>query len=301
MAKELADQFPQARALLDEVDDALGQKLSALMFEGPQDELTLTANAQPALMAASLAAVRVLEAGSRSRHWSRRELRRRPFAWRVFRSGGGGFVERHRYCKIVARPRQSHAGGGAGRGRGNGGPAWYRRRAGREIARQAADQAGGGAVCAVANDNGGGQIVMSGTVAAVNRAVEIAKDRGARRSILLPVSAPFHCCLMRPAAEVMAAALAKVEIKPPVAPVVTNVLADQVTDPADIRLLLIAQTTATVRWRESIIFMAGKGVTAFIECGAGKVLAGLVKRISASASAISIGAPEDIGQYRTLG
>lgn len=301
MAKGLADQFPQARALLDEVDDALGQKLSALMFDGPQEELTLTANAQPALMAASLAAVRVLEqeagldigrdasfvAGHSLGEYSA-----------LAAAGSLSVIDTAKLLRIRGKAMQAAAPVGAGAMAALLG---VDVELGREIAREAADQAGAGAVCAVANDNGGGQIVMSGTVAAVNRAVEIAKDRGARRSILLPVSAPFHCCLMRPAAEVMAAALAKVEIKPPVAPVVTNVLADQVTDPADIRLLLIAQTTATVRWRESIVFMTGKGVTAFIECGAGKVLAGLVKRISASASAISIGAPEDIGQYRTLG
>jgi [acyl-carrier-protein] S-malonyltransferase len=172
--------------------------------------------------------------------------------------------------------------------------------AGREIARQAAEEAGAGAVCAVANDNGGGQIVVSGTVAAVNRAIEIAKAKGARRSVLLPVSAPFHCSLMQPAADAMAAALAASAIRPPLVPLVCNVLAAPVTDPDDIRRLLVAQTTGAVRWRESLLFMAEKGVTVFIECGAGKVLSGLVKRVCPTASGISIGMPDDIPLYQAL-
>jgi [acyl-carrier-protein] S-malonyltransferase len=168
-----------------------------------------------------------------------------------------------------------------------------------DIARRAAEEAGG--VCAVANDNGGGQVVVSGATAAVNRAIDLAKAAGARRSVLLPVSAPFHCSLMQPAAEAMAAALETVEIRPPTAPLVANVLAAEVTDPAAIRRLLVAQATAPVRWRESLIFMADKGVTVFIECGAGKVLAGLVKRVCPAASGISIGTPEDIPLYKALG
>jgi [acyl-carrier-protein] S-malonyltransferase len=170
--------------------------------------------------------------------------------------------------------------------------------AARDVARRAAAEAGG--VCAVANDNGGGQVVVSGATAAVNRAIEIAKEMGARRSVLLPVSAPFHCALMQPAAEAMAEALGKVELLPPSPPLVANVRAAEVSDPAEIRQLLVAQTTAPVRWRESMIFMAEKGVTTFIECGAGKVLSGLVKRVAPAASGISIGTPEDIPLYQAL-
>ena len=156
-----------------------------------------------------------------------------------------------------------------------------------------------GAICQAANDNGGDQVVISGTKSAVEKAMELAKAAGAKRALLLPVSAPFHCALMQPAAQAMAAALAEVEIKAPRAPLVANVLASPITDPADIRRRLVEQVTGTVRWRESIAFMAAQGVTAFYEIGAGKVLSGLVKRISESASAISVGTPADIAAFKT--
>ncbi len=166
------------------------------------------------------------------------------------------------------------------------------------VAKQAMDEVGKGEVCQVANDNGGGQIVVSGSSAAVSRAIEIAKAKGARRSILLPVSAPFHCSLMQPAAEAMAAALAFVKIKTPCVPLVANVLARPVTDAEDIRRLLVAQVTGAVRWRESLLFMAERGVSVFVECGAGKVLSGLVKRICETASGLPVGAPADIALYK---
>jgi [acyl-carrier-protein] S-malonyltransferase len=169
--------------------------------------------------------------------------------------------------------------------------------AAREIAAEA--EASGAGVCQVANDNGGGQVVVSGAAAAVARAIEIAKARGVKRAIPLPVSAPFHCSLMQPAAEAMADALANFEIKAPEVPLVANVLAAPVSDPAEIRDLLVRQVTATVRWRESMSYMAGQGVTLFVECGAGKVLSGLVKRIAENATGLPVGTPGDIDLYKT--
>jgi [acyl-carrier-protein] S-malonyltransferase len=299
MAKALADQFPQARALLDQVDEALGQKLSTLMFEGPQDELTLTANAQPALMAASLAAIRVLEAEAGldiARDASFVAGHSLGEYSALAAAGSFSVAEAAKLLRLRGKAMQAAAPVGAGAMAALLG---IDVEAAHDIARRAAEEAGG--VCAVANDNGGGQVVVSGATAAVNRAIDLAKAAGARRSVLLPVSAPFHCSLMQPAAEAMAAALETVEIRPPTAPLVANVLAAEVTDPAAIRRLLVAQATAPVRWRESLIFMADKGVTVFIECGAGKVLAGLVKRVCPAASGISIGTPEDIPLYKALG
>ena len=298
MAKALADRFPQARALLDEVDAALGQKLSALMFEGPQDELTLTANAQPALMAASLAAVRVLEAEAGldlARDASFVAGHSLGEYSALAAAGALSVAETARLLRLRGKAMQAAVPVGAGAMAALLG---IDVEAARDVARRAAAEAGG--VCAVANDNGGGQVVVSGATAAVNRAIEIAKEMGARRSVLLPVSAPFHCALMQPAAEAMAEALGKVELLPPSPPLVANVCAAEVSDPAEIRQLLVAQTTAPVRWRESMIFMAEKGVTTFIECGAGKVLSGLVKRVAPAASGISIGTPEDIPLYQAL-
>ncbi len=298
MAKALADQFPQARAVLDEVDEALGQKLSTLMFEGPQDELTLTANAQPALMAASLAAIRVLEAEAGldiARDASFVAGHSLGEYSALAAANSLSVAETARLLRIRGKAMQAAAPVGSGAMAALLG---IDLDAGQDIARRAAAEAGG--VCAVANDNGGGQVVVSGTVAAVNRAIEIAKGAGARRSVLLPVSAPFHCSLMQPAADAIAAALATVEIRTPSAPLVANVVAAAVSDPEEIRRLLVAQATSTVRWRESMIFMASQGVTTFIEVGAGKVLAGLAKRVCTAASGISIGAPEDICLYRAL-
>jgi [acyl-carrier-protein] S-malonyltransferase len=300
MGMALAERFPEARALLDEVDQALGQKLSTLMFEGPQDELTLTANAQPALMAASLAAIRVLEAEAgldvaRDASFIAGHSLGEYSALAAARSLS--VADTARLLRLRGKAMQAAAPVGSGAMAALLG---VDLETGGEIARQAAEEEGAGAVCAVANDNGGGQIVVSGTVAAVDRAIQIARARGARRSVRLPVSAPFHCGLMQPAADAMAAALATIEIRAPVVPLVANVLAAPVTAPDDIRRLLVRQATAAVRWRESLVFMSERGVTVFIECGAGKVLSGLVKRVCPAASGVSIGTPEDVRLYQAL-
>ncbi|PNG24517.1 ACP S-malonyltransferase [Methylocella silvestris] len=300
MAKALAERFPQARALLDEVDDALGQRLSDLMFEGPLDELTLTANAQPALMAASLAAIRVLEAEAGL------DLKRDAAfvaghslgEYSALAAAGSiSVADAARLLRLRGEAMQAAAPVGVGAMAALLG---VEADAAQEIASQAAAESGADVVCEVANDNGGGQTVVSGSTEAVNRAIDIAKSKGARRAILLPVSAPFHCALMQPAAKVMSAALADVAIAPPVAPLVANVLAAPVSDPEEIRRLLVAQVTGAVRWRESLLFMAGAGVGLFVECGAGKVLSGLIKRVCAGAIGISVGTPEDVAAYRAL-
>jgi [acyl-carrier-protein] S-malonyltransferase len=298
MGKALAETFPQARATLAEVDEALGQNLSSLMFEGPQAELTLTANAQPALLAASLAVVRVLEAeaGLNLANDASFVAGHSLGEYSALAAAGSlGIGEAARLLRLRGLAMQAAVPVGVG---AMGALLGLDCDRAQEIAKQAALETGDGAICEVANDNGGGQVVVSGSAGAVNRAVEIAKEQGARRSILLPVSAPFHCSLMRPAAEAMAAALASAAIKPPCVPLVSNVLAAPVTNPDEIRRLLVAQVTGMVRWRESIAFIANAGITLFIECGAGKVLSGLGKRIATSAHNISIGVPGDIERYR---
>jgi [acyl-carrier-protein] S-malonyltransferase len=300
MGKALAETFSHARAVLAEVDDALGQKLSLLMFEGPQAELTLTANAQPALLAVSLAAVRVLEAEaglnlSRDVSFVAGHSLGEYSALAAAGSFGVGAAARLLRVRGLAMQEAVPVGAGAmaallGLDYG----------AALAIAKQAADETGGGAICEVANDNGGGQIVVSGSSGAVHRAIELAKARGARRSSLLPVSAPFHCALMQPAAETMAAALGEAAIKPPCVPLISNVLAAPVTEPEEIRKLLVAQVTSAVRWRESMTFMARRGISLFVECGAGNVLAGLVKRINSAARGVSIGIPADVDLYRAM-
>jgi len=301
MGKALAETFPQARAVLAEVDDALGQKLSLLMFEGPQDELTLTANAQPALLAASLAAIRVLEseAGLDLARDASFVAGHSLGEYSALAAAGSLSVgEAAKLLRVRGLAMQQAVPVGAGAMAALLGLDYD---AALAIAKQAAAETGGGAICEVANDNGGGQVVVSGSRDAVHRAIEIAKEKGARRSVLLPVSAPFHCALMQPAAEAMAAALGRAAIKPPCVPLISNVLAAPVTEPDEIRKLLVAQVTGRVRWRESMVFMAGKGISLFVECGAGKVLSGLVKRIADTARGVSIGIPADIDLYRALG
>ena len=301
MGKALAETFPQARAVLAEVDDALGQKLSLLMFEGPQDELTLTANAQPALLAASLAAIRVLEAEAGldlARDASFVAGHSLGEYSALAAAGSLSVGEAAKLLRVRGLAMQQAVPVGAGAMAALLGLDYD---AALAIAKQAAAETGSGAICEVANDNGGGQVVVSGSRDAVHRAIEIAKEKGARRSVLLPVSAPFHCALMQPAAEAMAAALDLAAIKPPCVPLISNVLAAPVTEPDEIRKLLVAQVTGRVRWRESMVFMAGKGISLFVECGAGKVLSGLVKRIADTARGVSIGIPADIDLYRALG
>jgi len=300
MGKDLADAYPQARAVLAEVDESLGQNLSRLMFEGPQVELTLTANAQPALLAVSLAAVRVLEAEAglnlaRDAGFVAGHSLGEYSA--LAAAGSLNIGEAARLLRVRGLAMQEAVPVGAGAMAALLG---LDCEAARAIANQAALEAGSGAICEVANDNGGGQIVVSGSAGAVHRAIEIAKEQGARRSVLLPVSAPFHCALMQPAAEAMAAALATADIRRPSVPLVANVLAAPVSDPEEIRKLLVAQVTGVVRWRESMAFMASRGISLFVECGAGKVLSGLVKRIASPATGISIGVPAEIDLYRAM-
>ena len=291
MGAELARQFPVAKAVFDEVDAALGQKLSGIMWDGPKDTLTLTANAQPALMAHALAVMRVLEA--------ERGLKLADKVKYVAGHSLGEYaaLAAARTFTIADTARLLRTRGEAMQKAvpvGEGAMAALLG-AGLDVARKVAADAAQGAVCDVANDNEPTQVVLSGHKTAIDRVIaETAKKHGVRRALPLPVSAPFHCSLMKPAADVMAEALAKVAMKAPVVPVVCNVLAAPITDPVDIRRRLVEQVTGTVRWRECVERMTADGVTTFIEIGAGKVLAGLVKRISKDAQAASVGAPADI-------
>jgi len=293
MGRALAEAFPQARAVFAEVDEALGQDLSALMFEGPEAELTLTANAQPALMATSMAVLRVLEAEAGL------DLKR-DAAFVAGHSlgeysalcaaGSLGLADTARLLRIRGNAMQTAVPAGRGA---------MAALLGVELAaaQAIAEEAAQGEICQVANDNGGGQVVLSGDKAAVERAVEIAKGRGVRRAVMLAVSAPFHCALMQPAAEAMAAALADVTVRAPVVPLVANVAAMPIVQPEAIVPSLVAQVTQTVRWRECVAFMASEGVTTFCELGSGKVLTGLVKRIAEGAEGVAIGTPEDIAAF----
>jgi [acyl-carrier-protein] S-malonyltransferase len=300
MGKALTAAFPQARAVLAEVDAALQQDLSGLMFEGPQDELTLTANAQPALMAVSLAALRVLEAeagldlGRDAAFVAGHSLGEYSA---LAAAGSLSVATTARLLRIRGAAMQEAVPVGKGAMAALLGIDCD---AGAAIADEATRESGADEICEVANDNGGGQVVVSGSTAAVRRAIEIAKARGAKRSVLLPVSAPFHCALMQPAAEAMAAALADVAIARPCVPLVANVVAAPVTEPEEIRRLLVRQVTSAVRWRESMAFMASGGISLFVECGAGKVLSGLVKRIAELATGLPVGTPADIDVYKGL-
>ena len=293
MGRDLATAFAAAREVFEEVDDALKQKLSKLMFEGPESDLTLTANAQPALMAVSIAALRVLEreakvelpkvaayvaghslgeysalaaAGALGLPDAARLLRRRGEAMQKAVPVGEGAM-----AALLGLDADKAA----------------------EVAREAAQ----GQVCDVANDNAPGQVVVSGAKAAVERAVEIAKTKGGKRAIMLPVSAPFHCALMKPAAEEMEEALAGVTIAPPRIPLVANVTAQAVSDPESIRKLLVQQVTGLVRWRESVLFLKQQGVATLVEAGAGKVLTGLVRRIDPELAGVSIQTPADVEAF----
>jgi [acyl-carrier-protein] S-malonyltransferase len=294
MGRALAESFAPARAVFEEVDTALGEKLSDKIWSGPAETLTLTENAQPALMAVSLAALHVLEqeagvdvkrdvafvAGHSLGEYSALA------AARALSIGDAA-----RLLRIRGRAMQKAVPVGAGA---------MAALIGLELdeAKAIAADASTAGVCATANDNGGGQVVLSGDKTAVERAVEVAKARGVKRAMLLPVSAPFHCPLMQPAADVMAEALSKVSVSPPLVPVVANVLARPIREPADIVRCLVEQVTGTVRWQESVRFMAQAGVTSFYEIGAGRVLSGLIKRIADAASASAIGVPEDVARFK---
>ena len=295
MGKALAATFPVARSLFDEVDEALCQPLSTLMFEGPDAELTLTANAQPALMAVSLAVVAVLrtEAGldlSRDAAFVAGHSLGEYSA--LAAAGAIPLAATARLLRLrgAAMQRAVKVGEGAMAALVGVDP--------ETAAAIAAAASEGGSICQVANDNGGGQVVVSGEQGAVARAMAIAKARGVKRAIPLPVSAPFHCAMMRPAADAMAEALAETAIAPPCVPLVANVTAEPVSEPALIRALLIEQVTATVRWRESVTLMVERGVTTFVECGAGRVLTGLVKRIVDGVGGVSVGTPADVDLFK---
>ncbi|MEA2955283.1 MAG: [acyl-carrier-protein] S-malonyltransferase, partial [Alphaproteobacteria bacterium] len=295
MGRGLADAFPAARLVFEEVDEALGEALTKVIWEGPAETLTLTENAQPALMAVSLAAMRVLEteAGVDLARDARFVAGHSLGEYSALAAAGAlGIGDTARLLRIRGRAMQKAVPVGTGAMAALLGLDF-------EQAVTVAGEAAQDQVCQAANDNGGGQVVVSGDRAAVERAVEIAKGKGARRAMMLPVSAPFHCSLMQPAADAMAAALAGVTVKSPVVPVVVNVLAKPIRDPADIVGALVAQVTGTVRWRDSISFMADAGVTRFCEVGAGKVLSGLVKRIAEGAIGVSVGTPDDVAAFKT--
>jgi len=294
MGKGLAEAFTPARRVFEEVDAALGDRLSDIIWNGSPETLTLTENAQPALMAVSLAAMRVLEEEAGI------DLKR-DAAFVAGHSLGEysalaaaralSIADAARLLRIRGRAMQKAVAVGAGAM-----AALIGLELG-EVKAIAAEVASVG-VCAAANDNGGGQVVLSGEKPAVERAVEVAKVRGAKRAVMLPVSAPFHCALMQPAADAMAEALSTIPVKPPLVALVANVLARPISEPTDIVRCLVEQVTATVRWRESILFMVQAGVTTFYEIGAGKVLTGLIKRITDAATAASIGTPEDIARFK---
>ena len=299
MGKALADAFPAARDVFARVDAALGQQLSRLAFEGPEAELTLTANAQPALMATSLAALAALEseaglvvardaafvAGHSLGEYSA-----------LCAAGALTIEEAARLLRVRGEAMQKAVPVGEGAMAAILGLDFAEVSG---VARQAASEIDPtGAVCEAANDNGGGQVVISGTRAAVERAMTLAKLKGAKRALPLPVSAPFHCALMRPAAEAMAQALQDAPLRVARPPLVANFSASPLTDPAAIRQSLVAQITGTVRWRESVLYMAGQGVGRFVEVGAGKVLSGLLRRILDGASALAVGAPADVEAYQ---
>jgi [acyl-carrier-protein] S-malonyltransferase len=290
MGKALAEQFPAARAVFDEVDAALGEKLTTIIWDGPAETLQLTQNAQPALMAMSLATLRVLETeagfdiGRDAKFVAGHSLGEYSA---LAAAGALSISDTARLLRTRGVAMQKAVPVGVGAMAALLGLDF-------ETAVTVAEEAAQGDVCQAANDNGGGQVVVSGDKVAVDRALEIAKTKGAKRAMLLPVSAPFHCRLMQPAADAMAQALADVTIKAPRVPLVSNVLASAITDPDDIRKRLVEQVTGTVRWRESVAYMAANGVTHFFEIGAGKVLSGLVKRIAEGAIGVAVGGPNDI-------
>ncbi|MFA8385540.1 MAG: ACP S-malonyltransferase [Pelagibaca sp.] len=288
MGRDLADAYPAARAVFEEVDEALGEKLSALIWEGEIETLTLTANAQPALMATSLAAMRALEAEGVSVTSASYVAGHSLGEYSALTAAGALSVsDAARLLRARGTAMQDAVPVGVGAMAAILG-------LGLDDVRTVAEAAAQGEVCDAANDNDPGQVVVSGHKAAVERAVDLAKEAGAKRALLLPVSAPFHCALMAPAAEAMADALCAVTINTPVVPVVANVRAEAVSDPETIRALLVEQITGAVRWRESVSWMVGQGVDAFWEIGAGKALIGMVRRIDRDAATRAVGTAADV-------
>ncbi len=294
MGKDLGEAFAEARAVFEEVDEALKQSLYRLMFDGPEDELTLTENAQPALMAVSLAVIKVLEhQGNLSIKNTARFVAGHSLGeYSALAAAGALTIEdTARLLKTRGQAMQAAVPVGEGAMAALLGLDFE---AVQEIAAEAAQD---GDVCAAANDNAPGQVVVSGTAAAVERAIALAKEKGAKRAIMLAVSAPFHCALMEPAADVMEKELAGVEIRPPVIPLVANVTAASVIDPDEIRRLLVSQVTSVVRWRESVGLMRDAGVDTQIEVGSGKVLTGMAKRIDRDLKGVSLQRPADIEDF----
>jgi len=288
MGRALADSYPAAKAVFQEVDDALGEALSMLIWDGDLADLTLTANAQPALMATSLAAFRAMESEGMAITDAAFVAGHSLGEYSALAAAGSlSISDAANLLRIRGRAMQAAVPVGEGAMAALLGLDFA---TASEIAAEAAQ----GEVCQAANDNDPAQVVVSGHKAAVERAVEIAKTRGARRAMLLPVSAPFHCALMQPAADAMAEALADVVLNAPAVPLVANVRAEAVSDPATIRALLVEQVTGSVRWRESVAWMAEQGVTEFWEIGAGKALSGMVKRIAKGSDTRTVGTPEDL-------
>lgn len=290
MGAELAKVHAGARAVFDEVDAALGQKLSAIMFDGPLETLTLTENAQPALMAVSLAVMRVLEMeggfklAGKVKYVAGHSLGEYSA---LAAAGALSIADAARLLKTRGRAMQMAVPVGQGAMAALLG-------VGKDVAEKLAAEAAQGEVCQLANDNEPTQAVISGTKSAIDRAAQLAKAHGVRRFMPLNVSAPFHCALMQPAADAMAEALARVDVKSPAVPLIANVLAAPISDPTEIRRRLVEQVTGTVRWRECVGAMAAGGVTDVYEIGSGKVLAGLAKRIVPSLNATAVGTPQDI-------
>jgi [acyl-carrier-protein] S-malonyltransferase len=289
MGKDLADAYPEARAVFDEVDEALAQRLSRLMWEGPENELTLTANAQPALMAVSLAAIRVLEARGLSLKDKVTYVAGHSLGEYSALAAAGTFsiADTARLLRIRGNAMQAAVPVGEGAMAAIIGLE-------QEDVEAACAEAGKGSVCQIANDNGGGQLVISGALPAVEHAARICTEKGAKRALMLPVSAPFHSALMQPAADAMRAALAEVEKRPPVVPVVANVTVTPLTDPDEIAARLVEQVTGRVRWRETVEWFAANGVTTLYEIGAGKVLSGLARRIDRNIATANVGVAGDI-------
>ncbi|AUJ63805.1 [acyl-carrier-protein] S-malonyltransferase [Aestuarium zhoushanense] len=288
MGKALADAYPAAKAIFDEVDDALGESLSSLIWDGDIETLTLTKNAQPALMATSLAAMRALEAEGVSITAADFVAGHSLGEYSALAAAGAiSVADTARLLRTRGTAMQDAVPVGVGAMAALLGLDF-------EAATAVAEEAAQGQVCQAANDNDPSQVVVSGHKEAVERALTIAKEKGAKRALLLPVSAPFHCALMKPAADVMAEALDDVQINAPAVPVVANVRAASVTDPAMIRSLLVEQVTGSVRWRESVLWMADQGVTEAWEIGAGKALSGMIKRISKDVATNNVGTPDDV-------
>lgn len=298
MGRDLAEVYPCAREVFEEVDEALGYNLSKLSFEGPLDPLTLTENAQPAIMAVSMAVIRVLQSdgvhiGEKVKFVAGHSLGEYTA---LTAAGSLGIADAARLLRTRGKAMQQAVPLGEGSMAAILGLDLADVQA---VVEDAVGETPGG-VCETANDNAPGQVVISGAKAAVDRAIELAKQKGAKRAIALQVSAPFHCAMMEPAARVMEEALAEVDLKAPVVPLIANVTAEPVDAPDEIRKLLVKQVTASVRWRESVLYMAEHGIGMMVECGAGKVLTGLAKRISPDLQAFALHTPKEIEEFAHL-